>query len=439
MWGRSLWLALIAGVGAAIAWALAQPFLPYTPISNTRLEDRFTLGTTYGWLHNLLLGILICGLLSFLIAEPRTTPGRALVHGLLGAILGGGAVCGIDALSDFINIRLMKSGAPLELVTIDWYLGIAAAMSLSIALACVPTKKRLIRALIAAGIGAAGGFILRHVLAPIEVMIVVGKAMNTSTAQAGRMNYWALYSPSQLVQTVSMAIAMGLVLGFVEHFGREAWLRLELGRNEGRDYTLERQSTRIGSAEGADITLTGDPSLLPFHAEISEYQGAYSVLSLAGPVFVNGMPAQAATLKSGDMIGLGQFRLFFVQKSPNPHRAPASQPIYTPPAANAPVIAMPIAALPTPRLEYAGGLERPLAQGRNLLGRDPSSIVSLMTDSLVSRVHAEIGLIGVDAVVRDAGSRNGTMVNGQPLQGEHTLVNGDVIQVGSTKLTFRDR
>ncbi|MFI5385715.1 MAG: FHA domain-containing protein [Fimbriimonadales bacterium] len=444
--GRPFWLALIAAIGAAVAWGISQPFLPYTPVSSTQIESHFTLGTFYGWFNNLLLGVLVCGPLSFLIAEPRTTPAKALLCGLTGAAIGGGFVCGADAFSDFVGIKAAKSGIPEDLMVILWHVLVASAMAFAIALACTPTPKRLLRALVAAGIGAAGSFVLRLVLLPVEVIFLVGKAMNSTPGQIERMNSWAVYSPSELIQNVAMAVVMGLVLGFVEYFGRDAWLRLYLGRNEGRDYPLERQVTRIGSGEGAEVMLRGDPGILPFHAHVTEQQGVYSVSAMAGAVSVNGYPVQSAPLQSGDMIDVGGSRLTFLRKTKKSasrtNHVPAVPRLEGPPpvmSAPQPPTAIPPPAAPAAgaTLEWAGGLTKMLAAGSNLLGRDPDSVVNLMNDQSVSRRHAEIVIGSDSAVLRDAGSRNGTSVNGEPVTGDRVLQDGDVIQIGSTRLTFR--
>jgi ABC-type multidrug transport system ATPase subunit len=54
----------------------------------------------------------------------------------------------------------------------------------------------------------------------------------------------------------------------------------------------------------------------------------------------------------------------------------------------------------------------------------------------VSRFHAQIDRAGGAAVLRDAGSANGTFINGQRLAGAHTLRQGDVIQIGAFKLVY---
>jgi pSer/pThr/pTyr-binding forkhead associated (FHA) protein len=58
-------------------------------------------------------------------------------------------------------------------------------------------------------------------------------------------------------------------------------------------------------------------------------------------------------------------------------------------------------------------------------------------DALVSAHHAEIVHHGGGRWLRDAGSRNGTMVNGELVTVPHLLQDGDAIRVGGTELVFR--
>jgi FhaA, N-terminal domain/FHA domain len=62
----------------------------------------------------------------------------------------------------------------------------------------------------------------------------------------------------------------------------------------------------------------------------------------------------------------------------------------------------------------------------------------VLTDPNVSRRHAEIRRIGEGYSLIDLGSTNGTEVNGQHIA-ETALMNGDVIGVGQTQLTFERR
>ncbi len=58
--------------------------------------------------------------------------------------------------------------------------------------------------------------------------------------------------------------------------------------------------------------------------------------------------------------------------------------------------------------------------------------LSLTINSVkVSRMHAEINLVGNRIILKDKGSTNGTFVNRKKLSGETTLEHGDIIHFGT--------
>jgi len=89
-----------------------------------------------------------------------------------------------------------------------------------------------------------------------------------------------------------------------------------------------------------------------------------------------------------------------------------------------------------------GGIQHlsPL-EGRERLtvGRDETVDIELSDDEQVSRVHAELELIGGSWVVVDDGlSTNGTFVNDERVGSRRRLADRDLIRVGDTGLLFRD-
>jgi hypothetical protein len=76
-----------------------------------------------------------------------------------------------------------------------------------------------------------------------------------------------------------------------------------------------------------------------------------------------------------------------------------------------------------------------LNQRKSTIGRHPDCEVPI--DSMeASRHHARISLIDDAWFVEDLHSRNGTLVNGEPVQGRQKLHDGDRIFVGDTAFTF---
>ena len=61
---------------------------------------------------------------------------------------------------------------------------------------------------------------------------------------------------------------IALFIGLVDILARSAWLRLRLGRNEGKEWSLDYSDNTIGRSEGAHIPLMGEPNILPVHARV---------------------------------------------------------------------------------------------------------------------------------------------------------------------------
>ena len=74
---------------------------------------------------------------------------------------------------------------------------------------------------------------------------------------------------------------------------------------------------------------------------------------------------------------------------------------------------------------------------RVTIGRRPENHVALDWDRGVSRVHAELELVGGEWTVVDDGlSQNGTYVNGARVVGRKRIHDGDAVRVGETVIVF---
>jgi pSer/pThr/pTyr-binding forkhead associated (FHA) protein len=83
-----------------------------------------------------------------------------------------------------------------------------------------------------------------------------------------------------------------------------------------------------------------------------------------------------------------------------------------------------------------GSRERfPLANERVTIGRSRDSDIFL-PDQWLSRHHAEILRKDAAFYLHDLGSKNGTLLNGEPVHGDRRLRHGDVITLGEHVLTF---
>lgn len=87
------------------------------------------------------------------------------------------------------------------------------------------------------------------------------------------------------------------------------------------------------------------------------------------------------------------------------------------------------------RLVSGDGRTYPLAIGSTVIGRGDQATLRL-PDVGISRRHARLDFDGAQVILTDLGSTNGTMVNGQRVSAV-ALNPGDMIQLGTTTLTFR--
>lgn len=93
-----------------------------------------------------------------------------------------------------------------------------------------------------------------------------------------------------------------------------------------------------------------------------------------------------------------------------------------------------------PRVVYTdpSGVRREVTfEGKLRIGRHPNQDLQIL-DRVVSKAHAVIEERDGDTVVYDAGSRNGTVLNGELVADIATLRDGDEVTVGSTSLTFHE-
>ena len=76
-------------------------------------------------------------------------------------------------------------------------------------------------------------------------------------------------------------------------------------------------------------------------------------------------------------------------------------------------------------------------RGEVTIGRDPAC-TAVLADTAVSRVHAVLDCTSHAVTLRDAGSANGTGVDGRLLTAPERLPGGATVQIGDNQLRFRD-
>jgi len=87
------------------------------------------------------------------------------------------------------------------------------------------------------------------------------------------------------------------------------------------------------------------------------------------------------------------------------------------------------------RLHVEGAASVTVASRGAVLGRSRDCDV-VLDDANVSRRHAEVRPSGGSWMVNDLGSTNGIKVNGRRVDGPQSLKPGDVIEIGTSRVTF---
>src|SRR5687767_10396260 len=152
-------------------------------------------------------------------------------------------------------------------------------------------------------------------------------------------------------------------------------------------------------------------------------------------------------IERGDGLDTGMFRVSAEVYTADQHQPPPppqydAPPAY-PPYGQPPQGMGPQGGPPQPgpggarnvRLVSGDGRTYPLAIGQTVIGRGDQANMRL-PDVGISRRHARLDFDGAQVVLTDLGSTNGTMVNGQRVSAV-ALNPGDMIQLGTTTLTFR--
>jgi pSer/pThr/pTyr-binding forkhead associated (FHA) protein len=211
-----------------------------------------------------------------------------------------------------------------------------------------------------------------------------------------------------------------------------AWLAVTSGPRKGQTYQLKVGDNSLGRGTENDMVIE-DNAVSRSHAVIRVRDDEMLLVDLGsrGGTEVAGQTLEGKPLQSGGIVKIGQTTLNLVEVEAG--EAPA-EPVSS---AGATMIAQPQAGPGGVLIVQSGpdaGKSFPLAQGDNVVGRDPGSEVAL-SDDAVSRRHALIRHEQGAVMVFDLGSRTGTQVDGESLGG-YVLSAGNTITLGTTELVL---
>jgi pSer/pThr/pTyr-binding forkhead associated (FHA) protein len=474
--GSLLFRTLVGALAGVLAWLIWEPFAPHS-----FFDPEWEI-----WSRNYLLTLaaLVGVAVGAVNGWSKGSRAHALREGGLGLLFG-----------------VIGAGLGLSIATAAEHLlghGLGAALGARV------ISLTAVGACLGAGIGAATlsltgvtqGLIGGTIAGAISGVTfdVVGQALGTFILLAKHQTSGEVGGPSRAMLAILLGALIALFIGLAERMMRSAWVRLSLGRNEGKEWAIDRPQVLIGRSELANVPLFGDPAVAAQHAYILKHGAEYILADPGGSphgVFLNGQRVtQQARLFHGATIQVGNTILQFLLRA---GRAPApvvdgraympQQPGYGAPMPGQPSGVMPSGVMPAGPMQptqampgmqptmvspgmspgmpaggmqptmMSGGLaapsgiggfalvamDGPLAGQRFAvmpgleLGR-ASTMVPMGYDTEASRRHAVLSPSGGGVSVQDAGSTNGTFVNNQRVVNMEARP-GDLIRVGRT--TFR--
>lgn len=157
-----------------------------------------------------------------------------------------------------------------------------------------PEKKRMLFCAIGGlGGGFAGGFLFNYVCDIIPNDVV-----------------------ARAVAIVIMGSLIGLGVGLLEQFAKQAWLKVIRGEFEGKEYLVFAGTTSIGNNGKNTIVLFKDKLVGPHHCDIKLEGSKYVLTDCGTPMgtVVNGNKTARHVLRQGDAIAIGNSVLVFNTK-----------------------------------------------------------------------------------------------------------------------------
>ncbi len=423
--GLILYTAFVGALGGLAAWLALEPFAPHL----------FFDPAWQAWSRNfaMLVGGLIAGLLGGAYGQSLGSRRHILtglgigaiagaLMGMIGMSLGGNLAQALfPGFDQGFSVRSIP-GRVLQIAPFGGAIGLAVGLA-------ARSGRQAILGLVGGSIaGVASGVLFNAAsmaLQPISQALRGGDEIGM---------------PGRVITSVLLGGAIGLCVALARRVARTAWLRLSLGRNEGREWVVEAPQTFIGRSESAHVPLFGDANVAPMHACIVRLGPHYWLQDGGTPIgtYLNGQRVQQAPLISGSQITVGGFTLEFVLKAGSaPARAaeqlrgqqPMAQPIVVPQVQTPRAASPTLVALDGPFAGRRFPLAGPLEVGREAAG------IALPFDGTASRRHAKFEPVGTGWQVVDLGSTNGTLINGVQLASS-PLRAGDVVQVGATSFRF---
>ncbi len=307
------------GIGGFVGWLLVESLVMPRQNPFMSLSDLYASDALFGALAGVAIGGVL-GLAGGLISYGATrrawmtvaiSAGAGLIGGALGLVLG-------EAIYQPLK------GIPFLGRSLGWA---AFGAVLGAAEGITRRSAKGFRNAALGGLigGALGGF----------AFDLVGTAMPHDTGVASRA-----------IDLTIVGACIGIFIVLLEKALADGILKVVSGRQEGREFYLDKPVLTIGRAEQCDVPLFNDPAILPRHATVRQENGRYVLHAEPGAaVLVNKQPINQQVLVHENEIMIGGTRLIYRSRKaldapqpatpsyqPPPYQVPPPTPPYQPPA-----------------------------------------------------------------------------------------------------------
>lgn len=307
--GRLFSKFFIGGIAGLLAWLICEPSAPRTIQAYSSSNWEMTFVAVMG----AFIGMAVGGLDGFTRGGKRHTMMGVVLGAIFGAVgitfghgIGSSVVVAIFHHQIFSENYNMLGQIPARFLV---FAIIGACLGAAIGASSL-TLKRVVQGAIGGAIG--GG------IAGISFDII-GSVFGQLILQTRGQSSGEVGGPGRAALAVLMGAAIGLFIGLVERYSRSAWLRLSLGRNEGKEWSIDSAQTFIGRSEGAQVPLFGDAQVAPIHCSIVKQGPNYILTDGGSPIgtMVNGQIVHGGSvgLLHGSAIQVGSFTLQFLLKN----------------------------------------------------------------------------------------------------------------------------
>ncbi len=131
---------------------------------------------------------------------------------------------------------------------------------------------------------------------------------------------FALFESAGVSALIAISIfggSIGISIGMVQEYRKEAWFRVLQGATAGKEYIIQREKTIIGSHPSCDIVLVGDPAVSTKHAEVKMENARYAIYTISdfSTLSINNKKVRRQLLHNGDKLKIGAYLMVFLEKS----------------------------------------------------------------------------------------------------------------------------